>query len=81
MHVAGRIAERRRNAASQPASMTHAAMTAEAHVRAGIGEYLLRCPVGLEDPRDLGHDLLAALDRARVRPVSEPAEEGAYAVK
>jgi len=66
---------------AHPASMTHAAMSAPARTRAGIGEGLLRLSVGLEDPRDLAHDLVAALDRARVRPVSEPAEESACTVK
>jgi cystathionine gamma-synthase len=42
-----------------PASMTHAAMSAEAQMVAGITEGLVRLSIGLED----AEDLLAALDR------------------
>jgi cystathionine gamma-synthase len=49
---------------AHPATMTHAAMSAEARAAAGIGEGLLRLSVGIEDARDLARDLQAALDRA-----------------
>ncbi|MEI9905912.1 MAG: PLP-dependent transferase [Asticcacaulis sp.] len=43
-----------------PASMTHAAMSADAQATAGITAGLLRLSIGLED----AGDLIAALDRA-----------------
>jgi len=43
-----------------PATMTHAAMSAEALATAGIGDGLIRLSIGLED----AEDLIAALDRA-----------------
>ncbi|MEM1179666.1 MAG: cystathionine gamma-synthase [Acidobacteriota bacterium] len=49
---------------AHPATMTHAAMEAEARRKAGIGDGLLRLSVGLEGADDLRHDLRAALDRA-----------------
>jgi cystathionine gamma-synthase len=49
---------------AHPATMTHAAMSAEARAAAGIGEGLLRLSVGIEDGRDLARDLQSALDRA-----------------
>ena len=49
---------------AHPATMTHAAMSAEARAAAGIGEGLLRLSVGIEDARDLARDLQSALDRA-----------------
>lgn len=49
---------------AHPATMTHAAMSAEARAAAGIGEGLLRLSVGIEDARDLARDLQAAFDRA-----------------
>jgi len=45
---------------AHPATMTHAAMSAEARAEAGIGDGLLRISVGIED----GDDLLADLDNA-----------------
>ena len=42
--------------------MTHAAMTPEARVVAGITEGLLRLSVGLEHEDDLIADLVRALD-------------------
>jgi cystathionine gamma-synthase len=48
---------------AHPATMTHAAMTAEARA-AGISEGLLRLSVGIEAERDLLADLGAALQRA-----------------
>ena len=49
---------------AHPASMTHAAMSAEARAVAGIGDGLLRLSVGIEDLEDLVGDVAAALDRA-----------------
>jgi cystathionine gamma-synthase len=49
---------------AHPASMTHAAMDAEAQRAAGIGETLLRLSVGIEAIEDLLQDLRAGLDRA-----------------
>jgi len=49
---------------AHPATMTHAAMTAEARAAAGISEGLLRLSVGIEAERDLLADLGAALQRA-----------------
>ncbi|HEY7005446.1 MAG TPA: cystathionine gamma-synthase [Sphingomicrobium sp.] len=47
-----------------PLTMSHAAMSAEARQRAGIGPGLLRVSVGIENADDLAADLRAALDRA-----------------
>ena len=44
--------------------MTHAAMSAQARVAAGIGDGLLRLSVDIEALADLGDDLRDALDRA-----------------
>ncbi|NOT87196.1 MAG: O-succinylhomoserine (thiol)-lyase [Lysobacter sp.] len=49
---------------AHPATMTHAAMTAEARAAAGIGDGLLRLSVGIEHVDDLVADIVAALDRA-----------------
>ena len=49
---------------AHPASMTHAAMAAEARREAGIADNLLRLSVGIEDGDDLWRDLDAALRRA-----------------
>jgi len=49
---------------AHPASMTHAAMDAEARARAGISDSLLRLSVGIESAEDLLADLSAGLDRA-----------------
>jgi cystathionine gamma-synthase len=45
---------------AHPASMTHASMTPEARLRAGITDGVIRLSIGIEDPADL----LADLDRA-----------------
>jgi cystathionine gamma-synthase len=50
---------------AHPASMTHAAMTAEARARAGISDGLLRLSVGIEAGDDLLADLAAGLARAQ----------------
>lgn len=49
---------------AHPATMTHAAMSAEARVAAGIGDGLLRLSVGIESTQDLITDLEGALARA-----------------
>lgn len=49
---------------AHPATMTHAAMSAEARVAAGIGDGLLRLSVGIESTQDLIADLRDALARA-----------------
>jgi len=49
---------------AHPASMTHAAMSAEARAVAGIGDGLLRLSVGIEAAEDLVADISAALERA-----------------
>ncbi len=49
---------------AHPATMTHAAMSAEARVAAGIGDGLLRLSVGIEHVDDLVADISTALDRA-----------------
>ena len=49
---------------AHPATMTHAAMSAEAREAAGIGDGLLRLSVGIEHVDDLAADIAAALERA-----------------
>ena len=49
---------------AHPATMTHAAMSAEARANAGIGDGLLRLSVGIEHADDLLADLSDALERA-----------------
>jgi cystathionine gamma-synthase len=49
---------------AHPATMTHAAMDAEARRVAGIGDGLLRLSVGIEAIEDLSADIAEALDRA-----------------
>ncbi|MFC3550967.1 O-succinylhomoserine (thiol)-lyase [Lysobacter cavernae] len=50
---------------AHPATMTHAAMSAEARAAAGIGDGLLRLSVGIEHVDDLVADIAAALERAQ----------------
>jgi cystathionine gamma-synthase len=50
---------------AHPATMTHAAMTAEARAHAGISDGLLRLSVGIESAEDLLADLAAGLARAQ----------------
>jgi cystathionine gamma-synthase len=50
---------------AHPASMTHAAMDAEARRTAGLADTLLRLSVGIEASEDLVADLTDALERAR----------------
>ena len=49
---------------AHPASMTHAAMDADARARAGIAETLIRLSVGIEEATDLTRDLAQALEAA-----------------
>lgn len=49
---------------AHPASMTHAAMSAEARARAGIGDALIRLSVGIEGTDDLVQDIARGLDSA-----------------
>jgi cystathionine gamma-synthase len=51
---------------AHPASMTHAAMSAEARATAGISDGLLRLSVGIEGLDDLAADIEAALERAEL---------------
>jgi len=48
-----------------PASMTHAGMTAESRRAAGIADGLVRFSVGCEDYQDLRDDLIGALDQVQ----------------
>ena len=59
---------------AHPASMTHAAMTAEARAKAGISDGLLRLSVGIESTEDLIADLSRALLRAERTVAREDAE-------
>jgi cystathionine gamma-synthase len=56
---------------AHPATMTHAAMSAEARAAAGIGDGLLRLSVGIEHVDDVVADIQAALDRAQSAAVSD----------
>jgi methionine-gamma-lyase len=47
-----------------PSSMTHSDMTPEEKKVAGISEDMIRLSVGLEEPEDIGNDLVQALERA-----------------
>jgi len=49
---------------AHPATMTHAAMDADARRVAGLGDGLLRLSVGIEAIEDLSADIAAALERA-----------------
>jgi cystathionine gamma-synthase len=49
---------------AHPATMTHASMTEEAKMRAGLVDGLLRLSIGIEDTTDLCADLEEALARA-----------------
>ena len=49
---------------AHPATMTHAAMTADARAKAGISDGLLRLSIGIESTDDLVADLEQALSRA-----------------
>ncbi|KAF1712918.1 O-succinylhomoserine (thiol)-lyase [Pseudoxanthomonas sacheonensis] len=60
---------------AHPATMTHAAMTAEARAKAGISDGLLRLSVGIEATEDLIADLSLALLRAERAIASQPEDE------
>ena len=60
---------------AHPATMTHAAMTAEARAKAGISDGLLRLSVGIESTEDLVADLSLALLRAEQVVAREDAED------
>ena len=64
---------------AHPATMTHAAMSAEARVDAGISDGLLRLSVGIEALDDLLADLEAALSRAADAVDAGAAERAAVA--
>lgn len=55
---------------AHPATMTHAAMSAEARQRAGVSEGLMRLSVGLEHVEDLWTDLDQALTHATGRELA-----------
>jgi cystathionine gamma-synthase len=59
---------------AHPATMTHAAMTAEARAKAGISDGLLRLSIGIESSDDLIADLSLALLRAE-RAIAGQAED------
>jgi cystathionine gamma-synthase len=64
---------------AHPATMTHAAMDADARRRAGISDTLLRLSIGIEDGDDLLADVRAGLERAaRVNVVAHSAERAAW---
>jgi cystathionine gamma-synthase len=58
---------------AHPATMTHAAMSAQARSDAGIGDGLLRLSVGIEAGEDLLEDLHFALRRAEATAATSPA--------
>ncbi len=62
---------------AHPATMTHAAMTAEVRAAAGIGDGLLRLSVGIEHADDLVADIAAALRRAQAAADADAAAEAA----
>lgn len=62
---------------AHPASMTHASMTPQARLRAGIGDDLIRLSIGIEDVGDLIADLSQALDSL---PAPTDADRLAHAV-
>jgi cystathionine gamma-synthase len=63
---------------AHPASMTHAAMTAEARAKAGISDGLLRLSVGIEAGEDLIADLSRALLRAERAVAREDVEDNKH---
>lgn len=60
---------------AHPATMTHAAMTPQARITAGIGDGLLRLSVGIEAVEDLLADLRMALRRAEAATMRRSAAE------
>ena len=59
-----------------PASMTHAAMPAEARARAGIGDRLVRFSIGLESADDLWRDIERGLDAAASQKHPDQGRQG-----
>ncbi len=57
---------------AHPATMTHAAMSAEARATAGLGDGLLRLSVGIEAEADLLADIEAGLTRAAAVIAAQP---------
>ena len=49
---------------AHPATMTHASMTPEARLRAGIADNLIRLSIGIEAVEDLAFDVVSALSDA-----------------
>ncbi len=64
---------------AHPASMTHAAMSAEARATAGVRDGLLRLSVGIEHLRDLRTDLTAGLERVARLPKTVVTREAVIA--
>lgn len=56
---------------AHPASMTHASMTPEARIKAGISDGLIRLSVGIEDPADLIEDLENAFASIPAQTINE----------
>ncbi len=54
-----------------PATMTHAAMSKEARINAGITDNLIRLSVGIESAEDLINDLDNALNRSQIRTIEK----------
>jgi len=52
-----------RSMVTHPATTTHMRIGAEERARLGIGDGVIRLSVGLEDARDLEHDLMQALEK------------------
>ena len=50
--------------ATHPVTTNHRAVAEEDRARTGITEGLVRLSVGLESAKDLGHDVIRALDAA-----------------
>ena len=61
---------------AHPATMTHAAMSAEARAAAGIGSGLLRLSVGIEAGNDLLFDIARGLERAFAATPARAAAQG-----
>ncbi len=59
---------------AHPASMTHASMTPEARIKAGISDGLIRLSIGIEDASDLIEDLQRALDTLPIQTIQTPSE-------
>lgn len=70
--------------ACTPATMTHAAMTAQAREAAGISDRLVRFSIGLEHQQDLIRDIFSALDSvvapssSKISYLRKPSEAHAF---